>query len=643
MSIDREDTLKKAEKLLRTGRLDAAIAEYEKVIEDQPGDWITTNTLGDLYVRAGQPGKAAAQYTRIADHFMREGFYPKAGALYKKLLKLNPDDEASQLNLAEISQKQGLLHDAKAYLNALAARRRGRGDKAGAAEMVVRLGSVDPLDFDARLAAARTLVEMGDEEGAAQRLRGIHDDLLEKGRDREAVDALREAVRLNPYDRDGRVVLARAAVASGDIDAARAYLDRETAGDDPALLTALVELELEAANYEAARGLLPALMALGPEQRQKVTDLAWVTAERNPEAAFVLVDALTDSAAQTGEYADAAGLLQEFAARVPNQIAALHKLVEICVDGGLEATMYEAQAHLADAYLAAGQASEARVIAEDLVAREPWERNHIDRFRRALVMLKVSDPDTLIAERLSGQAPFMATDPFAEAPATQPTESSAPATEAVPQPEAASLPLEPAAGSSDAPPEVVLPESLEPPRPRKKRGAAVEIDLTSALGGLDGPAEESEAEGSGTGEESDSFQDFRQEVSRQSGSDQSAQHMTLGRTYLEMGMPDEALGSLQIASRSPRFRFEAASLLGRIFMERADTAQAIEWLERAAEAPAPSAQEGRALLYDLGTLVEQSGETARALAIFLELQSEAGEYRDVAERVERLARVETGG
>ena len=67
---------------------------------------------------------------------------------------------------------------------------------------------------------------------------------------------------------------------------------------------------------------------------------------------------------------------------------------------------------LADAYLEAGQGAEARVIAEDLVAREPWEHAHIDRFRRALVMLGVSDPDTLIADRLSGQGPFVATDPF---------------------------------------------------------------------------------------------------------------------------------------------------------------------------------------------------------------------------------------
>ena len=95
---------------------------------------------------------------------------------------------------------------------------------------------------------------------------------------------------------------------------------------------------------------------------------------------------------------------------MPNHIPALMRLVEICVDGGLEATMYSAQAQLADAYIAAGSAAEARFIAEDLVAREPWERANIERFRRALVLLGEPDPDALIAERLSGETPFTSTD-----------------------------------------------------------------------------------------------------------------------------------------------------------------------------------------------------------------------------------------
>ena len=91
------------------------------------------------------------------------------------------------------------------------------------------------------------------------------------------------------------------------------------------------------------------------------------------------------------------------------------------------------------------------------------------------------------------------------------------------------------------------------------------------------------------------------EVSKQDGSEEAAQHLKLAQTYLEMGMSEEAIGSLQTAARSPRHRFEAASI-ARPAVSRLSRicARAIEWFERAAEAPAPSAEDGRALLYDLG-------------------------------------------
>jgi lipopolysaccharide biosynthesis regulator YciM len=110
-----------------------------------------------------------------------------------------------------------------------------------------------------------------------------------------------------------------------------------------------------------------------------------------------------------------------------------------------------------------------------------------------------------------------------------------------------------------------------------------------------------------------------------------------------MGMTDEAIAALIVAAHDPRHRFEAGALLGRLFVKKNDLVHAVEWLERAAEAPAPGVNEARELLYDLGALLESSGETSRALAVFLELQSDAGEYRDVAARVERLAKVQAGG
>jgi tetratricopeptide (TPR) repeat protein len=632
LALDREDTLKKAEKLLRQGRLDAAIAEYVRVVEDQPRDWNTANTLGDLYVRAKQSEKAVAQYGRIAQHFFNDGFYPKAAALYKKILKISPDDEQSQLQLADLSAKQGLLADAKSYYQTIAARRRARGDRRGVDEIVVRLGTVDPADIDARTAAARVLAENGDPKGAAALFRALHADLAEKGRDPEAVAALREAVRLNPSDAEGRGVLAAAALAAGDIAGARGYLDREAAGEDPSLLMALVDIELRAGQLDEARALLPRVFTIKRELRHGVVELGWTLLSASlPDAAFVCIDGAVDAAVAAREFDEAASVLQEFVARRSAHVPALLKLVEVCVDGGLESTMYDAQAQLADAYLAAGQGADARMIAEDLVAREPWEGAHIDRFRRALVMLRVPEPDMVIAERLSGQSPFVATDHFSDsatadtAPVASAPEVTAPAAET----RKAEPPPRPAAAK----------RSAEPRGAKAKRHDA-EIDLSGALGDLGGSAA---AEGTAPPETLDNvFKGLRREAGRNEA-DQSAQHMKLARTYLEMGMNEEATASLKTAAGSPRQRFEAASLLGRLYKEHGDLERAIEWFEHAAEAAAPGVEDARSLQYELGVVLEDAGETTRALAVFLELIAEATDYRDVSARVERLTRVQAGG
>ena len=106
-------------------------------------------------------------------------------------------------------------------------------------------------------------------------------------------------------------------------------------------------------------------------------------------------------------------MLQAFIERIPTHIPALLKLVEVCVDGGLETAMYDTQARLTDAYLATSQPAEARVIAEDLVAREPWEARTHRALQAGARDAAGAEPDMVIAQRLNGETPFTATDYFA--------------------------------------------------------------------------------------------------------------------------------------------------------------------------------------------------------------------------------------
>lgn len=108
------------------------------------------------------------------------------------------------------------------------------------------------------------------------------------------------------------------------------------------------------------------------------------------------------------------------------------------------------------------------------------------------------------------------------------------------------------------------------------------------------------------------------------------------------GLEEQAIVELESAARTPSLRFGAAGRLGRLWLERGDVPRAVAWLERAAEAPAPTPDEGFAVLFDLAAALEASGEASRALAVLMELDSAAGGYRDVRAHIDRLSREQAG-
>jgi lipopolysaccharide biosynthesis regulator YciM len=571
------------------------------------------------------------------------------------------------LQSGDLAAKTGKLVEAKQYFNQVMERRKKRGDKKGATDIAIRLGTLDPEDFDARMTAARLAIENGDTTTAlreykdvAARLeklekydaalaplkaaydldrsddklrarlftafldndpvearplaRGADDlkqvaDALEKaGKHDAALEVLGEISAADPANFEIKANLAQAHIARGELDKAKAFLSPETAGTNPALWLMLAEVELR--DNRLAEGKVAVLEALKLDRTQMpaAVVLGCKLAEVSPEAAYQPIDAVADLALADNDFAAAAVALQEFTSRVPSHLVALMRLVEICVDGGIESTMYEAQAQLAEAYLAGGRALEARIISEDLVAREPWNKDNLDRFRRALVALGENDPDAIIADRLSGESPFLATEKMDlnegtsfDAPATAPA---APDAQAAPA-EGVEIDLD----ALSAPEEAPKPLPLTPPPARSAEQVAR------------------------------SFQD----ANRGSTEEAAAEAYRLALTYREMNMPDDAIKALEQAARSPRQRFDAASMLGRVYLERNDRSRAIEWLERAAEAPAPTPDAGRALLYDLAQALESVGEHARALAVFVELESESGGYRDVAGQIERLSKVQARG
>ena len=145
----------------------------------------------------------------------------------------------------------------------------------GANELVVRLGALDPGDFDARLTAARVMAEMGKGVDAAARFRQIADELRERGREEEATNALREAVRLNPEDVEaGRC--SRATVSPGTTSTAHGSFSTQTApATDPETDGCAAEVELRGERDDNARDILKRLLEKDKSKSDAIANLGW--------------------------------------------------------------------------------------------------------------------------------------------------------------------------------------------------------------------------------------------------------------------------------------------------------------------------------------------------------------------------------
>ena len=135
---------------------------------------------------------------------------------------------------------------------------------------------------------------------------------------------------------------------------------------------------------------------------------------------------------------------------------------------------------------------------------------------------------------------------------------------------------------------------------------------------------------------------MRTQSAKRSGLDEAEKEYKRGLSLRTAGDIDGAIQAFEKAARAPKLRFGTSRLIARLYRDRKNMPKALEWLERASQAPAPTADEGHQLLYELAEALEEAGETARALAVCMELQSDAGSFRDVDKKIDHLTKVQAG-
>ena len=186
----------------------------------------------------------------------------------------------------------------------------------------------------------------------------------------------------------------------------------------------------------------------------------------------------------------------------------------------------------------------------------------------------------------------------------------------------------------------ILGDFDSPAEPEHAASDEAEVDLSIVLDDIKAPALSVRGQAQPAADLDGVFGNLRQQSAKRSGLDEAEKEYKRGLALRAAGDIEGCIQALEKASRAPKLRFGTSWLIARLYREREMLPQALEWLERASHAPAPTTDESHQLLFELAEALERVGEVARALAICMELQSEAGSYRDVDQRIDRLTKVQ---
>src|SRR6185436_3121541 len=113
MAINRTKIQVRAEKLVGQGKLPQAIEQYKILLKDQPNDLATLNRVGDLLAKEGKTAESTHLFARAAHLYTTGGFFLKAIAIYKKILKLDPTSSEARLRLADLYARGDFTSEAR--------------------------------------------------------------------------------------------------------------------------------------------------------------------------------------------------------------------------------------------------------------------------------------------------------------------------------------------------------------------------------------------------------------------------------------------------------------------------------------------------------------------------------------------------
>lgn len=177
----KEKLIDKAQKLIQKGYLDKAIVEYRAAADADPKDITIRLRIGDLFVKTGKKTDAIKEYTEAARANAQRGFYLKAIAVYKQVLKLE-DTIETRNKLADLYLKQRLIADAIGEYSYMVSWFEQRGKTSEVLELLKKMVNIDPENVGVRLKLAELYQKLSFKEDALSEYSSIFEKLLSAGK-----------------------------------------------------------------------------------------------------------------------------------------------------------------------------------------------------------------------------------------------------------------------------------------------------------------------------------------------------------------------------------------------------------------------------------------------------------------------------
>jgi tetratricopeptide (TPR) repeat protein len=650
-----------AQKYLAKGQIDKAIAEWQKLL-DNSRDGNIHNTIGDLYLRKGAEREALESFSKAAEIYRKDGFYPKAIALYTKILNIIPSNVEAIIALAKLNAEKGLIGNAvdNFFKAAEIYNRDGATEKT--VKVIEKVLQLSPSDLGTRTRIAELYLRTGHRERAANEYSAVATIFLEKDEDEKAQELFQKATELDPENIPAFIGFCKLEEKSKNTSKAFEYLEKALSHDpkNKDVLFTYANLSIKTNNIDNAKKTLLKLVESAPSDIHAKQLLGGLYLDEGQhEKAWEQLQTCIDEAVNEQNWPDALELLNNFKDLHPVPVG--ERIVNICRTSGDNETMSKELKNLAGLYENQGSLNDALRLYKEFFALNPDDTAANQKIHEIEVSLGIAEP-------VKEGAPARE-DPLAD---NLMHTHEVMKDEITPQMEE-NLVTNNLMDQHETVQEQTTPQSVHVLSPEKFTEKKTEADFFAKQGMNDeavkiyesllsaSPDNEAiknrletlKTNSTGTEEivvetytqsdhaEQDAGESNLQELFNEFDNSEEREedyelHYNAGIEYKQKGLLDEAIKEFQIVAKDPGKKLLSLRMLASCYMEKGAYPPAITEFNRIIEVLSPADAGYLDIKYELAVAYINNKDHNKAVEVFSEIQSQDSGFRDVSQKLEAL-------